>query len=147
MMLVYFYNMGFPFFCRYIHFFKQTAAMLYFCHFPYKIRVLLNIDLILFAVHYFDAESSEKKNNCHRQNAQNYLFFRKQMAAILYFVIFPYIISFYYYSSNFDSCPLFRCRSQVKKINCYGQNAQNYILFKNRLRPFCICLSPKLCAF
>ena len=48
---------------------------------------LLNIALILLDVHYFDAESSEK-NNCHRQNAQNYFFFRKQMAVILYFVIF-----------------------------------------------------------
>ena len=50
----------FPFFWRYIHFFKQTEAILYFCHFPYNIRFLLNIALILLDDHYLDAESSEK---------------------------------------------------------------------------------------
>ena len=38
------------------------AIFLYFCHFPYNIRFLINIALILLDVHYFDAESSEKKS-------------------------------------------------------------------------------------
>ena len=37
-------------------------------------------------------QSQVKKINCYRKNAQNYLFFfRKQMAAILLFVIFNII--------------------------------------------------------
>ena len=60
-MSVYFFNMGFPFFCRYIHFFKRTAAILYFCHFAYNIRFFLNkLAPILIYVRYFDAGSSEK---------------------------------------------------------------------------------------
>ena len=51
--------MGYPFFVD-IYFFKQTATILYFCHFLYNIRFLLNIALILFDGYYFDAESSEK---------------------------------------------------------------------------------------
>ena len=73
----------FRFLSIYTLFFKETAAILYFCHFPYNIGFLLNIAVILLHVHYFDAESSEKIN-CYRQNAQKYIFFKKQMAAILY---------------------------------------------------------------
>ena len=50
----------FRFLSIYPLFFKETAAILYFCHFPYNIRFLLNIAVILLHVHYFDAESSEK---------------------------------------------------------------------------------------
>ena len=75
--------------CRYIHFFKQTAAIFYFCHFPYNIRFLINIALIVLVVYYFDAEPSEKivTGKMHKIT----YFFRKQMAAILYFVIFHII--------------------------------------------------------
>ena len=90
-MLVYFLNMGFPFFSRYIHLFKQTAAILYFCHFPYNVRFLLNIALTLLDVHYF--ESSNKSIVTGKMHKITY-FFRKKMAAILYFVIF-YNIRFY----------------------------------------------------
>ena len=51
--------MDFPIFFRYT-LFKQTAAILYFCHFPYNIRFILNTTLVLLDGHYFDAESSEK---------------------------------------------------------------------------------------
>ena len=85
-----FFNMGFPFFSIYTLFFKKTAAILYFCHFSYNIRFLLNIALNLLDVHYFNAKSSEKINY-YRQNAQNYYFFRQQRATILYFVIFNII--------------------------------------------------------
>ena len=57
-------NLGFTFVCRYIQFFKQTAAILFvviFCYFSHNIFFFLNVALILFDVHYFDAESSKKK--------------------------------------------------------------------------------------
>ena len=63
-MLVYVFIMGFAVFFRYIHFFKQTAAILYFCHFQHNIKLLLNIALSLLDVHYFDAESSKKYIPC-----------------------------------------------------------------------------------
>ena len=54
-----------------LHLDTETAAILYFSHFPYNIRLLLNIAPIWLDVQYFDAKSSEKIN-CYRQNAQNY---------------------------------------------------------------------------
>ena len=39
-------------------------------------------------------QSQVKKINSYRRNAQNYFFFGKQMAAILYFVIFHIIYVF-----------------------------------------------------
>ena len=55
-----FFKYVFSVFCRYIHFFKQMAAILYLFYSRYNIRFLLNIALILLDVHYFEAESSEK---------------------------------------------------------------------------------------
>ena len=53
----------YPFFVdiyTFLSIYTQAAAILYFCHFPYNIRFLLNIALILLDDHYYDAESSEK---------------------------------------------------------------------------------------
>ena len=58
------------------------------------IRFLLNIALILLDVHYFDAESSEKNQLLQANCPKLLIFFRKQMAAILYFVIFHMISVF-----------------------------------------------------
>ena len=63
---------------------KQMAAILYFVIFSYNIGFLLiTIALILIDDHYFYAKAS-KKINWYRQNAQNYIFFKKQIAVILY---------------------------------------------------------------
>ena len=68
------FNMGFFVFCRYtcIHF-KQTVAIFFF-HFSYNIRFLLNIPLILLDVHYFDTESNEK-NQLLKEKCTKILFY------------------------------------------------------------------------
>ena len=93
-MLIYFFYMGCSFFVDIYAFSNKLAAILYFCHFPENIRFLINIALILLVVHYFDAESSEKKTSvtCKMHKITNFI--RQQMAAIFYLVIFRIISVF-----------------------------------------------------
>ena len=58
-----FFKYAFSVFCRYKHFFSnRRRPFCIFVIFHIYIGFLINITLILFDVHYFDAESSEKIN-------------------------------------------------------------------------------------